>query len=76
MIDEICRPWAPSPATNRSETSSATTLGTNVTNSATGDRSTISSSTRMSTMEYSVILRIALFALLLLAAFVATWPAR
>ena len=61
---------------NRSETSSATPAGTNVITAATGDRSTISSSTMISSAEKMPICFNDLLALLLFAALSATCPAR
>ena len=61
---------------NRWETSSVTPAGTKVITAATGDRSTISSSTMISSTEKMPIFFIDLLALLLFAALSATCPAR
>ena len=76
MTEEICSPCAPSPAMNFSATSSAATLGRNVTSAATGERSRTSSASTMNTTANSPIRPVALFPLALLAALLATGPAR
>jgi hypothetical protein len=61
---------------NFSDISSATTAGANVITAASGERSVISSSTRISRTESNPIRLVALFPLALFAAFVAACPAR